>query len=251
MSKKLLKGLILHDFLLAQKAMCIFLIAFLFSVLFGILTILSSQMGNLARYKDAFPLLTNSLKALSKLIPVFILACHFECNAKHMVLDQNSHWCSFRHATPVYPFQYALARSCYLLISFLASLVLSLGYLTIIGILNGTGISKEEFAFTLLVFLFFLCIYVLTSTTTVLFKNQYVMLLILLPSSFLPTLFMMNMYSKMDITTFLSIENFLPVLVQHFNDFCVRLLPIMPLLLAAALAINTLLTYIIYKRREK
>lgn len=250
MKKGAFSGLLYREWVLIKKPLIITAITSLSSAILAFLVLLSFRYGNLA-------LLDENLKTavfgdfafIIKALPVLAVSILVSAPSDSAVIDTNIKWERFRRTTPVSCLRLALAKYTILAALNLLAAGGALGVMALMCAAMDTAFTASDAAVSLVLLAAVVIFSVAMQVAVTYFKSSDkagltvsgVMLACLFP-----IIAANRDIISADDSAMSSMER-LDILTKRFAD----VLPVVPLVIAAALALGLFATTMIYKRREK
>lgn len=248
MKKGSFLGLLYCEWALMKKHLLILAISALCMTAMAFLAVLSFRCGNLADLIDenTKKLIFEDLAVAAKAFPALCVCYAISAPVDAAMYETKTVWVHFRHTTPANGFRLALAKFTVMTALTLISAGAAIGATALSCAVQGTDFAVSDIALALTGLAVFLVLCVIMYVCMILFKSRDkgglaaigVFAVCLLPVV-IPAI--NNMPDGMN-----GLETF-----NFIMEKTVDILPFIPIIIVAALALGLLATTLIYKRREK
>lgn len=249
MKKGAFSGLLYREWVLIKKPLIITVISSLSTIILAFLVVLSLRYGNLA-------LLDENLKAavfgdfafIVKFLPVFAVSILVSAPSDSAVIDTNIKWERFRRTTPASCLRLAMARYTILAALTLLAAGGGLGVMALMCAAMDTAFTASDAAVSLVLLAAVVIFSVAMQVAVTYFKSSdkagLALMGVMLFVCLFPVIVSDNISADSSAMTGMERINIL-------TKRCADILPAVPLVIAAVLALGLFATTMIYKRREK
>lgn len=237
-----IKSMVYKEFYMAKKTLLLGMLSFLIFAVMGILAEISFQIGNLALLSDAIKDDIKEMVDLSVILfPVFMVCSLTSFIADSSLKDEMTAWKRFCYAVPASYIDFAVSKYAALLIAVLAEIAISFIYAAFICSIIGAPFSALYTAYILAVVALTTLMAVLSHVGVLLFhtkdKAGLFMFAVLLGTILIPA-FVMTNYSDAELGR------------EVVDRSMIFLLPWMPVMTAAVLAVGCAVSAVLLRRRE-
>lgn len=175
-------NLIYREFYMMRKQMLSGFLSFAGSALFCSLILLSIRFGNLSKVaeivqldgEEAELMLSNMLTGaifVAKLLPSIMCAMFSFAVTNLTNYDEDHRFRLFMKSTPLTPVRRSLVRSCTNLVCIAGGLALAIGYMFIVGLMTGEGLSYEDVSTLTGIYIFY-AVFTLIAQLAVIFMHS-------------------------------------------------------------------------------
>ena len=240
MKKGSLKGLIFREIYSNRKSYISATLLFFDVSVFMILVQLSLQIGNLSKLPDFVGEFKNDFTLIMIYAPV-IMAAYIGSAEQATVRDCKKGWMRFQYTTPVSEFRFSLVRYMCILVGTLIGYLFGLLHTAII-----CGMSGMAFDYTMLATVTALVVF------AVLFNTVLGVLIQVFGSIEKAGIVLLGVCMSAALVFFSNVsQNESDAMAEKLTNLSETLLPFMPLIFIAVLALGCGLSTLVLKRREK
>ena len=184
-------NLIYREFYMMRKQIIVAFISFAGSALLCTLILLSIRFGNLSKVaemvqidgEEAELMLANMMKGavfVAKLLPSIMCAMIPFAVTNLTNYDEDHRFRLFMKSTPLTPVRRSLVRSCTNLICTVGGLALAIGYMFIVGLMTGEGLSYEDISTLTGIYIFYTVFTLIGQLAVIYMHNQDKAMLLIL-----------------------------------------------------------------------
>lgn len=247
-------NLLYRDFYMMRKQIIVALISFAGSALFCALILLSIRFGNLSKMaemvqidgEEAELMLANMLKGaifVAKILPSVMCAMIPFAVTNLTNYDEDHRFRLFMKSTPLTPVRRSLVRSCTNLICTVGGLALAIGYMFIVGLLTGEGLSYEDVSTLTGIFIFYTVFTLIAQLAIMRMHNNDKAMLLILGVAVVAVFIISRMMPKPEGED----DNPFGLLLRLAQD----IFPFTPVIIIVGIAIYFGVSVYLYQRREK